>query len=104
MSALFYAFATIVLDIAWVSGVYGSVEALPCVQSDGVLMPRTDDTKASMTVLYKQPCTCINKQSINCSMQLSTLKFLACVIVLTSISPIDSGPPVSANQGRYADG
>ena len=40
------------LDIARVSRVYGSIEALPRVQSNGVLMPGADHTQASMTVLH----------------------------------------------------
>ena len=98
--ALFDTLAAVVLDVARVSRVDGSVEAFPRVQSNGVFMPGADHTQASMTVLHARSKY---KQQISnaASSKLPRLvqKSLA-ILMLTSISPIDNGPPVSAYQRK----
>lgn len=45
---LLHSLGAVVPPLPWVSGVNGSVETLPRVQSDGVLVPWTHHTQTAM--------------------------------------------------------
>ena len=45
---LLHSLGAVVPPLPWVSGINGSIETLPRVQSDGVLVPRTHHTQTTM--------------------------------------------------------
>lgn len=81
MDPLFDAFTAVVLNVTEIIRINGSIEALPCVQCNLVFVPGTYNTHATMRVLRNR--------------NICFFIYFWAGQELTSMSPNDSGPPVS---------